>query len=58
MSKAEFQTMYDQLFPEGDARSFSEHVFNAYDADGNGHIDFRWVHYLSQVMWYLALLSI
>lgn len=41
MSKAEFQIMYDQLFPDGDSRAFSEHVFNAYDTDGNGYIDFR-----------------
>ena len=41
MSKAEFQMMYEQLFPDGDSSAFSEHVFRAYDVDGNGYIDFR-----------------
>ena len=45
MTKTEFQGMYSQLFPEGDAETFSEHVFNAYDGDGDGFIDFRLDYY-------------
>ncbi len=41
MTHDEFIVMYRQLFPQGDAKAFAEHVFRLYDADGNGVIDFR-----------------
>lgn len=40
ISKPAFIAMYTQMFPNGDAEEFSEHIFRAYDADGNGEIDF------------------
>ncbi len=41
ISKRAFIEMYVNMFPKGDARAFAELIFNAYDADGNGEIDFR-----------------
>merc|ERR1711975_55976 len=29
------------FYPAGDATMFATHVFNAYDKDGNGEVDFR-----------------
>lgn len=41
MDKAEFKAMYEQLFPKGNSTQFADHVFRAYDTDGNGAIDFQ-----------------
>ena len=41
MTKQQFMEMYRQLFPTGDSSAFAEHVFQAYDVDGSGNIDFR-----------------
>ncbi|ELT98685.1 hypothetical protein CAPTEDRAFT_148532 [Capitella teleta] len=40
ITKDAFVSMYSQMFPNGDAKDFSLHIFRAYDADGNGVIDF------------------
>lgn len=41
MSTERFIAMYKDLFPDGDAAVFARHVFDAYDIDSNGYIDFR-----------------
>ena len=41
MNLQEFKQLYAKLFPKGDASKFAEHVFQAYDEDNNGFIDFR-----------------
>ncbi|ELT95991.1 hypothetical protein CAPTEDRAFT_223245 [Capitella teleta] len=41
MTVEEFKAMYETLFPEGDSGQFADHVFKAYDKDGNGVIDFQ-----------------
>jgi len=37
----EFKIMYQNIFPEGDPSSFSDHVFRMFDNDNSGFIDFR-----------------
>ncbi|ODQ65987.1 EF-hand protein [Nadsonia fulvescens var. elongata DSM 6958] len=41
MSKEDFQNIYRQFFPFGDSSAFSEFVFNVFDKDNNGLIDFK-----------------
>lgn len=41
ITKENFHIMYTNLFPHGNAGKFAKHVFRAYDADGNGEIDFQ-----------------
>ena len=41
LNKAEFQKIYEQFFPFGDPSSFADHVFNVFDNDKNGTIDFK-----------------
>jgi len=41
IAKDQFISMYQRMFPDGDASTFAEHIFNAYDQDGNGVIDFK-----------------
>jgi len=33
--------MYSKMFPEGDCLKAADHIFKAYDLDGNGTIDFK-----------------
>ena len=40
ITRRRFVDMYNNLFPDGDATRFAKHVFRAYDADGNGEVDF------------------
>ena len=37
----DFVDRYSLMFPVGDARSYAEFVFNAYDRDEDGTIDFK-----------------
>ena len=39
--KAEFQKIYKQFFPLGDPSTFADYVFNVFDNDKNGTIDFK-----------------
>jgi Ca2+-binding EF-hand superfamily protein len=41
LNKAEFQKIYKQFFPFGDPTTFADYVFNVFDADRSGSIDFK-----------------
>lgn len=41
LSKEEFQKIYRQFFPFGDPSSFADYVFNVFDSDRSGSIDFK-----------------
>lgn len=41
LSKDEFQKIYRQFFPFGDPSSFADYVFNVFDTDKSGSIDFK-----------------
>ena len=41
LSKVEFQKIYKQFFPFGDPAAFADYVFNVFDINKNGTIDFK-----------------
>ena len=41
LSKQEFQKIYKTFFPFGDPTSFADYVFNVFDSDKSGSIDFK-----------------
>lgn len=41
LSKEEFQKIYRQFFPFGDPSAFADYVFNVFDSDKSGSIDFK-----------------
>lgn len=41
LDKGEFSKIYKQFFPFGDSEQFAEYVFNVFDHDKNGTIDFK-----------------
>lgn len=41
LSKQEFQKIYKQFFPFGDPTAFADYVFNVFDSDKSGEIDFK-----------------
>ena len=41
LDKVEFARIYKQFFPFGDPSQFSEYVFNVFDENKNGTIDFK-----------------
>lgn len=41
LDKTEFGRIYDQFFPFGDSSQFAEYVFNVFDNDKSGTIDFK-----------------
>ncbi|CAJ0627457.1 4484_t:CDS:2, partial [Entrophospora sp. SA101] len=41
LDKTEFQKIYKQFFPFGDPSKFADYVFNVFDEDKNGKIDFK-----------------
>jgi len=41
LTKEEFQKIYKQFFPFGDPSSFADYVFNVFDSDKSGSIDFK-----------------
>jgi Ca2+-binding EF-hand superfamily protein len=41
LTKEEFQKIYRQFFPFGDPSSFADYVFNVFDSDKAGSIDFK-----------------
>lgn len=41
LTSTEFQKIYRQFFPFGDPSSFADYVFNVFDADKSGSIDFK-----------------
>ena len=41
LAKSEFSRIYKQFFPFGDPGEFADYVFNVFDENKNGHIDFK-----------------
>jgi neuronal calcium sensor 1 len=41
LNKQEFQKIYKQFFPFGDPTNFADYVFNVFDSDHSGTIDFK-----------------
>lgn len=41
LDKSEFSRIYKQFFPFGDPGEFADYVFNVFDENKNGHIDFK-----------------
>nr|CAG8458601.1 14125_t:CDS:10 [Entrophospora candida] len=41
LDKTEFQKIYKQFFPFGDPSKFADYVFNVFDEDKNGKVDFK-----------------
>lgn len=41
LRKSDFSTIYQQFFPFGDSTQFAEYVFNAFDINGTGVIEFK-----------------
>ncbi|KAF5320877.1 hypothetical protein D9619_000512 [Psilocybe cf. subviscida] len=41
LDKEEFSRIYKQFFPFGDPAEFADYVFNVFDADNSGQIDFK-----------------
>lgn len=41
LDKAEFSRIYKQFFPFGDPNEFADYVFNVFDENKNGTIDFK-----------------
>jgi Ca2+-binding EF-hand superfamily protein len=41
LDRTEFQKIYKQFFPFGDPSTFSEYVFNVFDTDKSGTVDFK-----------------
>src|SRR3954471_12523712 len=41
LDKHEFQKFYKQFFPFGDPSKFADYVFNVFDENKNGTIDFK-----------------
>jgi len=41
LTKDEFQKIYRQFFPFGDPSSFADYIFNVFDSDNSGLIDFK-----------------
>lgn len=41
LTKDEFQKIYHQFFPFGDPSKFADYVFNVFDSDKSGTIDFK-----------------
>lgn len=41
LDKSEFSRIYKQFFPFGDPAEFADYVFNVFDENKNGTIDFK-----------------
>jgi Ca2+-binding EF-hand superfamily protein len=41
LSKSKLIEVYQQLFPQGHATKFCEHIFRTFDIDNSGKIDFK-----------------
>ena len=41
MEKSEFISVFTELFPNGDASEFSSHIFDTFDLNVNGSLEFN-----------------
>ena len=41
LTRSQFVSIYQEMFPEGQAKAFYEHVFRTFDEDDSGKIDFK-----------------
>ena len=41
VTRDEFRRIYETCFPDGESGNFTDHVFQIYDSNGDGMIDFK-----------------
>ena len=41
LNRRHFSTLYTQIFPDGDPRDWANYVFDVFDENKNGYIDFK-----------------
>ncbi|MBN3322903.1 RECO protein, partial [Atractosteus spatula] len=41
ITRPEFERIYERFFPNSDAKTYAQHVFRSFDANGDGTLDFK-----------------